>query len=126
MKGDELNTMENIGTVPLIIFIVYFAIWCLKLWVLKTDKARKNIPPIAAALGCGIALLFFFLAPAELPFDGIVDCCTQGIASGLAAVGFNQIFKQLKRYGGDDSVTIEEDVPLEEKNDASDDDRVGG
>lgn len=123
--------MDNLATVPIIIFAVYFIIWLLKKFVFKTNESRKNLPPIAGAIGVAIALAFYFFAPQEIGFESIVDAATQGAASGFAAVGCNQVYKQWKKFTGDESVVIKEDVPtIEEeeksKNDAADDDRVGG
>lgn len=123
--------MENLSTVPFIIFAVYFIVWLLKKFVFKTDESRRNLPPIAGATGIAIALAFYFFAPDELYFNGIVDAATQGASSGFAAVGFNQLYKQWKKFNGDSSVIIDDDMPtLEEennsKNDAADDDREGG
>ena len=122
--------MDNLATVPIIIFAVYFIIWLLKKFVFKTNESRKNLPPIAGATGVAIALAFYFFAPQEIGFDSIVDAATQGAASGFAAVGCNQVYKQWKKFNGDTSVVVEEDVPtvedMEAMNDAADDDRVGG
>lgn len=122
--------MDNLATVPIIIFAVYFVVWLLKKFVFKTNESRKNLPPIAGALGVAFALAFYFFAPEEIGFGSIVDAATQGAASGFAAVGCNQVYKQWRKFNGDTSVDIEEDVPAidEEtsKNNAADDDRVGG
>lgn len=122
--------MDNLVTVPIIIFAVYFIVWLLKKFVFKTNESRKNLPPIAGATGIAIALAFYFFAPQEIGFESIVDAATQGAASGFAAVGCNQVYKQWRKFNGDTSVDIEEDVPAidEEtsKNNAADDDRVGG
>lgn len=117
----------ELATMPFIVLVVYFVIYCLKLWVLKTNEARKSIPPIAAALGCGIAVAIYFFAPELIGFENIIDCCTTGIGSGLAAVGCNQVIKQHQKFKNPTSnIVVEEELPVEEKNDAADDDRVGG
>lgn len=122
--------MDNLATVPIIIFAVYFIVWLLKKFVFKTNESRKNLPPIAGATGVAIALAFYFFAPQEIGFESIVDAVTQGVASGFAAVGCNQVYKQWRKFNGDTSMTIEEDVPtideVASKNNAADDDRVGG
>lgn len=119
-----------LATTPFIVLVVYFATWCLKMWVFKTKESRRALPPVAAAIGCAVALAFFFLAPEQLPFENIVDCCTHGMSSGLAAVGCNQVYKQFKKFQNtDDNDIVNEDVPtideVASKNEAADDDRIG-
>lgn len=137
----------ELTTVPFIILVVYFATWAIKKWVFTTDETRKNLPPVAAAIGCAISLLIYFRAPELAMFNNIIDAATQGMASGLAAVGCNQIYKQYKKFKTlDDNSLYEEEVPVktnnkvaksideeamtsaaeENTNEAFDDDRAGG
>lgn len=136
----------ELTTVPFIILVVYFATWAIKKWVFTTDESRKNLPPVAAAIGCAISLLIYFRAPELAMFTSVIDAATQGMASGLAAVGCNQIYKQYKKFKTiDDSTLYEEDVPVkttvktktkivednnayveDNTNEAYDDDRAGG
>lgn len=88
----------ELTTMPFIVLVVYFGTWVLKKFVFKTDEARKNLPPIAAAMGCAISISIFFLAPELASFNNIIDCCTTGMASGLASVGCNQVYKQFKKF----------------------------
>lgn len=88
----------QLTTMPFIVLAVYFIIWILKKFIFKSDESRKNLPPIAAAIGCAIAIAFYFLDPDEVGFSGIIDCCTTGMASGLAAVGCNQVYKQFQKF----------------------------
>lgn len=85
-------------TTPFIVVVVYFITYVLRKYVIKTDEQRKSLPPIAAAIGCLIALIFYFFAPSEIEFTNLVDAVTSGMCSGLAAVGCNQIYKQFKRF----------------------------
>lgn len=85
-------------TTPFIVVVVYFITYALRKFVIKTDEQRKSLPPIAAAIGCLIALIFYFFAPNEIEFTNLVDAVTSGMCSGLAAVGCNQVYKQFKRF----------------------------
>lgn len=85
-------------TTPFIVVVVYFITYALRKYVIKTDEQRKSLPPIAAAIGCFIALIFYFFAPNEIEFTNLVDAVTSGMCSGLAAVGCNQVYKQFKRF----------------------------
>ena len=85
-------------TTPFIVVVVYFITYALRKFVLKTDEQRKSLPPIAAAIGCAIALIFYFCAPNEIFFANVIEACTSGMCSGLAAVGCNQVYKQFKRF----------------------------
>ena len=84
----------DLVSMPFIVSAVYFVIYCLKLWVLKTDESRKNIPVIAGALGILIAMVCYFAAPELLNVSTITDAFLTGLGSGLSAVGINQIKKQ--------------------------------
>lgn len=85
-------------TTPFIVVVVYFITYALRKYIIKTDEQRKSLPPIAAAIGCLIALIFYFFAPSEIEFTNLVDAVTSGMCSGLAAVGCNQVYKQFKRF----------------------------
>ena len=95
----------NLNTSPFIIFIVYFLIWGIKTLFLKSNESRKHIPPIAAALGCAIAIALHYGDPTVLNASNITDACVTGITSGFAAVGFNQVFKQYKKFKSTDDTT---------------------
>ena len=95
----------NLNTSPFIIFIVYFLIYGIKTLFLKSNESRKHIPPIAAALGCAIAIALHYGDPTVLNASNIADACVTGITSGLAAVGFNQVFKQYKKFKSTDDTT---------------------
>ena len=97
----------NLNTSPFIIFIVYFLIWGIKTLFLKSNESRKHIPPIAAALGCAIAIALHYGDPTVLNASNITDACVTGITSGLAAVGFNQVFKQYKKFKSTDDTTYD-------------------
>lgn len=88
----------NISTMPFIIIVVYLLTWFLKKKVFVTDESRKNLPPVAAAMGGAIALALYFLAPETMSCSSVVGALETGFGSGLAAVGCNQVYKQYRKF----------------------------
>lgn len=88
----------ELATMPFIILTVYFIVWLLKRFILKTDKQRQSLPPIAMVLGAAIATLLFFFMPEATEFANIIEALTTGMGSGLAAVGCNQVYKQFQKF----------------------------
>lgn len=90
--------MENlieVVSVPIIVSIVYGALALYKHIVDGKEKFIKIIPVIAAVLGVVLSIIAFYAAPAIIAADNIFTAILIGGASGLAATGTNQIFKQL-------------------------------
>lgn len=92
MMDLELNTM------PFIILTVYILTELLKTFVLKADTQRKGLPIIAAIMGGFIAIMLYIFMPETTNFSDIINAATDGMASGFAAVGCNQVYKQFKRF----------------------------
>lgn len=88
----------ELATMPFIILTVYLIVWFLKKLVLKTDKQRQSLPPIAMIMGGTIAVLLFYFMPETVEFANIIEALTTGMSSGLAAVGCNQIYKQWQKF----------------------------
>ena len=88
----------NLATTPFIILCVYVITDILKNFFFKTDEDKKHIPPISAAIGGLIGILVFYFVPEAISAGNIVEACTSGIASGLAAVGCNQVYKQYAKF----------------------------
>ena len=89
-------------TVPIIIFAVYGAITLLKKAVNDNEKVLRFIPLIAGALGAVLGVIAFFALPEIIPAGDAFTAILVGGASGLAATGTNQIFKQLDKFSGED------------------------
>lgn len=88
--------LENF-CVPLIVVTVYWIMNIYKQIVRKKEKYMRLIPVLSAPLGAVIGLIIFFTAPEAMPTDNAVIAFIIGGASGLAATGTNQIFKQLSK-----------------------------
>ena len=82
----------GVATVLAITVICYFAGM-----IVKTSKLdNKWIPIICGGLGLALGLIAFFVKMPDLPAQDPVTAAAIGAASGLAATGANQIYKQLK------------------------------
>lgn len=95
--------MYNVIFVPIIIITVYWILNIYKFIVKGKEKYTRLIPILSAPLGGGLGILIYFAAPAFLPTDNVIMAFMIGSASGLAATGTNQIFKQLTKLDFDEN-----------------------
>ena len=85
----------EIATIPIIVTCVYGIVEYLKvLWFNKKPEHKKFIPIVAAGIGAILGLILFFIEPTLVPMKGWYGGIIAGAASGLSAVGINQIGKQ--------------------------------
>ena len=92
----------SIATLPVIVTLVYGVIEFLKHFVFcENEKFKKYIPVVSTALGGIFGIVAFFACPEILPVATWYGSMLIGCASGLSAVGVNQIKKQIKKNGGD-------------------------
>ncbi len=89
--------MIEIISVPIIVTAVYWIMNLYKYITKSKEKYIKLIPVIAAILGATLGLISFFISPDIIPADNFIMALLIGGASGLAATGTNQIFKQIKK-----------------------------
>lgn len=83
--------MSEIVTVAAITMICYLV----GLGVKSYGKADKWIPVIVGTVG-GILGAVGMVVMQDFPASDILNAIAVGIASGLASVGINQVYKQLK------------------------------
>ena len=88
----------DVATMPFIIFSVYIVTQILKTYVFKSDEQRKGLPIIAGIIGGMIGIILFIFMPETTNFSDIINAATDGMASGFAAVGCNQVYKQFKKF----------------------------
>lgn len=111
-----MDTLDFV-TVPIIVTIVYGGITLLKKATDSSEKVLRCLPLIAAALGAVLGIAAFFTMPEIIPASNAFAAVLIGGASGLAATGTNQIFKQLSKFGINiDVKTDGEDKGDDEKN----------
>lgn len=82
-------------TVPIIVSIVYGGITLLKKAVNNSEKVLRFLPIIAAVTGAILGIVAYFSMPEIIPASNAFVAVLIGGASGLAATGTNQVFKQL-------------------------------
>lgn len=88
----------SIATIPAVASAVYGIIELLKRFVFcENEKFRKFIPLFAALLGALITLIAFLVSPNLIPATSWYSSVLIGLASGLSAVGINQIKKQAEK-----------------------------
>lgn len=88
----------SIATIPLVAAIVYGIIEFLKHFVFNGyDRFGKYIPVFSTIIGALITLIMFFFSPDFVPVANWYSAVLMGAASGLSAVGINQIKKQSQK-----------------------------
>ena len=90
------------ATVPIIISVVYGIIALLKKETKGSEKILTRLPLIAAILGAVLGAIAFFAMPDMIPAGNVFAAILIGGASGLAATGTNQIFKQMSKRDEED------------------------
>lgn len=80
---------------PAITIIIYWIINFLKIVTNENEKFMKFIPVISCGLGIIIGVIVYFTIPNIVVAENVLYAIIVGGASGLAATGTNQIFKQL-------------------------------
>ena len=83
--------ITGIVSVPVLTFIVFLACEGIK----ASPLNNKWLPVIAGAVGGGLGALAMYVMP-DFPANDILTAIAIGIASGLAATGANQVYKQMK------------------------------
>ena len=89
--------MIEIISVPIIVTVVYWIMNLYKYITKSKEKYIRLIPVISAILGATLGLTSFFISPNIIPANNFIMALLIGGASGLAATGTNQIFKQIKK-----------------------------
>lgn len=91
----------SIATLPVIVSVVYGLIEFLKRFIFSDNETfKKYIPVISTLIGGLFGFIAFFVYPEIMPVANWYSSILVGCASGLSAVGVNQIKKQIKK-GGD-------------------------
>lgn len=106
--------LEIIG-IPAITAIVCFVMYIYKKLVTGKAELWTNLIPVwAGILGLALGLVAFYCAPEIMPADNVMMAVVNGIASGLMAVGANQIFKQIKKSNQEKEAAKEETKAADE------------
>lgn len=84
-------------TIPVITSIVYAIIDVIKTATNSNEKFLRFIPIVACALGIICSVISFYCVSGVLETSNVFVAIVIGAASGLAATGTNQIFKQFNK-----------------------------
>lgn len=85
----------SIATIPVIVALVYAIVELLKPCVFNgNERLKRLIPMISGVIGGVLAIVAYFAFPSLVPVAEWYSAALMGIASGLSAVGINQIHKQ--------------------------------
>lgn len=110
---NELPTVLGIAPIASIAIICYILGGFLK--GIGNEKLDCLIPDIVAVFGGGIGVLAFYTIPGYLSATNWLDALAIGAASGLVAVGINQIVKQSSKLNaGTEEVYVEDKADDEE------------
>ena len=83
-------------TVGAITVMTYLAATLIKS-MSTSEKLDRMIPGICGAIGLVLGLVIFFTIPGFMPVTNWAEAAATGIASGFAATGINQLYKQLTK-----------------------------
>ncbi|MDR3292752.1 MAG: phage holin family protein [Clostridiales bacterium] len=103
--------------IPVIAAIVYGAMALYKYAVNGKASLIRLIPIIAAVLGAVLGVVAFYIVPEIHVADNVYSALFVGAASGLAATGSHQIFKQLSSKDGEKEVVTDENTDNNDEND---------
>ena len=88
--GGGMSAFE-VATVPVLVIICFGVGQCIK----PCNLDNKWIPAIMVPVGAILGFLAFHVMP-DFPAGDPVTAVGVGVASGLAATGIHQVYKQLK------------------------------
>jgi uncharacterized membrane protein YdfJ with MMPL/SSD domain len=92
-----MENLMQIISVPVITAIVYGIIELYKYTVQNRESFVRLIPVIATVLGAVLGIVAFYAVRDIIAADNVFTALLSGGASGAAATGTNQIFKQLSK-----------------------------
>lgn len=105
-----METFAQIATVPVITALVYGAMALYKHAVNGKESLIRLIPILAVVLGVALGIVAFYAIPGVVIADNLFIAILIGGASGLAATGTNQVFKQLTKGDGKEDDSDETDA----------------
>lgn len=110
---NDLPTVLGIAPIASIAIICYILGGFLK--GIGNEKLDCLIPDIVAVFGGGIGVLAFYTIPGYLSATNWLDALAIGAASGLVAVGINQIVKQSSKLNAKADEDFVEDEAEDEE-----------
>jgi TctA family transporter len=89
-----MEMLNQTASVPAIVAVVYILLYLFK-YAVKNEKWVRLIPVFAVILGGILGIICYYKIPNLMPVENVLVAFLIGAASGSAATGANQIFKQL-------------------------------
>ena len=104
--------MLEIVCVPIIVFLVFSIMEIYKKLIAKNNETLIRIIPIIAfaigvILGVILGIICFYAYSEIITATDIGTAILIGGVSGLSTTGFNQVFKQMRKFGVDVKETEE-------------------
>lgn len=94
----------NSVSIPVIVTVVYVVIDLIKTTIAPYQSLSERLshfyPLLAVALGVITAAIMFYAVPDSISTANLLAALAIGAASGLTAVGTNQVVKQIAKVGG--------------------------
>lgn len=87
--------MSEIITVPAIIAVCFLIGEIAK--KISKETINRFVPEICGLSGGVLGLVAFYTIPSFIPAENWLSALAVGIASGFAATGIHQIYKQMKK-----------------------------
>ena len=114
---DYLNSVS----IPVIVTVVYVIIDLVKTTIAPyttlSERLSHFYPLIALALGIVTAAVMYFAVPESITQTNLLVALAIGAASGLTAVGTNQVVKQLAKTTDDTAATSDSSSNEDNAND---------
>ena len=85
--------IAEVAVITVICYLVAEAVKC-------TALNNKWLPTICGAVGAVIGVVAFVIGVPDFPANDVLTAVAVGIASGLAATGANQVYKQMTKDSG--------------------------
>ena len=108
LMSDYLNSVS----IPVIVTVVYVIIDLVKTTIAPyttlSERLSHFYPLIALALGIVTAAVMYYAVPESITQTNLLVALAIGAASGLTAVGTNQVVKQLAKTTEDTTTTTED------------------
>jgi len=105
--GEKEKTMSeylNSVSIPVIVTVVYCLIDLIKTTIAPytalSEKLSHFYPLLAVVLGIATAAVMYYAVPESISTTNLLVALAVGAASGLTAVGTNQVAKQISKTSG--------------------------
>ena len=97
-----MSSNLEVVTIPVIVAIVYGVMAVYRQLVSGKAAVWTGLIPVwAGILGMALGIVAFYVVPEYMPADNILMAVLIGLSSGLTATGADQVYRQIKKSGGE-------------------------